>query len=1169
MTHAVLHTQNGQILQEFLRRLYDASPSELGTSSDGGYTVVDMPDIGLSLLITSSIPSKIGLQRLYLGVAELAYPKDIASYLGVPVKVEFESEQHGSLCILEFPDQIEAVLTSLNSTSTFSKLYLEWMTSIDTRIKERDTAPAPEKLEQSHQIEAAIVKPELLDSVFANPRVLVHRGWSPPKGTTVPNLRPMLLHKGTFQPIQVNTVAPIPFSTSLFDGQVLLMVNSAVEEREPYVSIFKDGKYKFELQVQGKFKSVPTGPIFFGGEITKKMELGMLTRGICGGLLQLGKATNAYMHHSFGDKTNFELPHITGPFWSSVDRLVVTPPGQTPPPFVDSFPEDGKLRSARKSNPDYTLNVDLNSTYSFSLKTSKMDLEDWGIVTSSYMKPMSLNMFWADADLRFVCYCVPSDAPGLEYNSTGLPKFHPQAKIDHFFSLEIRHISNHAEWEFEPAQIDASFSETSTQRNRTASNMASQELFHAYESVNLEELGVADTPIRDANGAEAEVEAEADEGNRRDSIVSNESNDSSGSLSDDDFHDAVAFPQLPEEVSALLARRSANSSHTAPNTRSGSSTPPLHTISEVTSPMRTSAMAALTDGDADDDYSEDAERVSALLRDKLALLQDRIMQHSSKHLHDDRTGPFAKPRKATQDDIVISSTMLKRSLVAAVIEVDDNRRNKKGKRRTLYAFLANHAELQDVAEGSTGSKSVAKKYVLRSYGEWKGALPLARLPPQPPAYARHSDDMKRRATLAWSYNAVIYLSQYAAKRPDLATFLSDLTHNDSFLTSPGDFGVGSKKLRVSLPPFKRESLVCVQQGNFSWSQECMGLTADELIFIKPSKMLGTAVRLRILITDILSVRKVTDADNPLPIPGCYCLMVATFAKQYTIMLRGQEMRDSWLVALQSQVSHASSASFSAASPASHPGCTAAFSSLTEAEAVAGSSGRGSTSSMLKRCSTVDSNNINPTMSSMSFSLASTPTSYLEGMVCFPPEWHLGDKMILNCRNFTCSGVYHQLSIRTLELGKLVKDPCRLVEKLLDMAFKLSQDLAAEESSSAGEGSGRGGGGVGCGSSLDPSEAQELWVDFMDGVALLQCIDLSIIDNTSPEAACLFLNLYHCMLLHAYMVVGLPNSLFKWSNFFRNCSYEAFGDVFSLAELEHCILRSSKYSLIFTESKNDS
>ena len=86
---------------------------------------------------------------------------------------------------------------------------------------------------------------------------------------------------------------------------------------------------------------------------------------------------------------------------------------------------------------------------------------------------------------------------------------------------------------------------------------------------------------------------------------------------------------------------------------------------------------------------------------------------------------------------------------------------------------------------------------------------------------------------------------------------------------------------------------------------------------------------------------------------------------------------------------------------------------------------------------------------------------------------------------------------------------------------------------------------------------------MDGVSLLQGIDLALLDFDleSAEALCMFLNLYHCMLIHAFLIMGLPSSMYKWSTFFRNCSYEAFGDIFSLAELEHCVIRNGQSAVV--------
>lgn len=53
----------------------------------------------------------------------------------------------------------------------------------------------------------------------------------------------------------------------------------------------------------------------------------------------------------------------------------------------------------------------------------------------------------------------------------------------------------------------------------------------------------------------------------------------------------------------------------------------------------------------------------------------------------------------------------------------------------------------------------------------------------------------------------------------------------------------------------------------------------------------------------------------------------------------------------------------------------------------------------------------------------------------------------------------------------------------------------------------------------------------------------------------FLNLYHVMVLHSYLVVGPPDSSFKWISYFNKIAYEVSDDIFSLAELEHCIIRA--------------
>lgn len=87
--------------------------------------------------------------------------------------------------------------------------------------------------------------------------------------------------------------------------------------------------------------------------------------------------------------------------------------------------------------------------------------------------------------------------------------------------------------------------------------------------------------------------------------------------------------------------------------------------------------------------------------------------------------------------------------------------------------------------------------------------------------------------------------------------------------------------------------------------------------------------------------------------------------------------------------------------------------------------------------------------------------------------------------------------------------------------------------------------------------KQLFIDYMDGISLLQCIDInSIINITEFEKLCLFLNLYHCLLLHSYIIFNYPITILKFVSFNCHCSYEIFGDVLSLAELEHNIIKNS-------------
>ena len=81
-------------------------------------------------------------------------------------------------------------------------------------------------------------------------------------------------------------------------------------------------------------------------------------RTLCGMILSFMKTLVKHVHYSFGsqrddrkgrDHPDAELPHIVFPLVNAVDRLIVTPPGVTPPELgLIGVPESDADRKRRR-----------------------------------------------------------------------------------------------------------------------------------------------------------------------------------------------------------------------------------------------------------------------------------------------------------------------------------------------------------------------------------------------------------------------------------------------------------------------------------------------------------------------------------------------------------------------------------------------------------------------------------------------------------------------------------------------------------------------------------------------------------------------------------------------------------------------------------------------------
>jgi hypothetical protein len=257
----------------------------------------------------------------------------------------------------------------------------------------------------------------------------------PPVRQPFPTLEVTLLSENSVRFVQCppNSRLPIPFETEFFKGTAMLLIRT-----DPMDDLYKDFFPKlrqFEVQVQGKFKRLPQGEIYVGSEALHKMELGFMTKSFCKATLSFAGSMVSNLHYSFGDPQtlkDYEIPHLVAPIFPTMDKILITRPGETPPKMGIPFVEDLEYRKQRlkfKSVKD--ANIDLETTYSFSVNTSNMDLLTWKFVNIPMCRPMDLSVFFGDSPIRLVAYEIPFSA--LQQ----FPNTHPQRFVNYVFNIVL------------------------------------------------------------------------------------------------------------------------------------------------------------------------------------------------------------------------------------------------------------------------------------------------------------------------------------------------------------------------------------------------------------------------------------------------------------------------------------------------------------------------------------------------------------------------------------------------------------------------------------------------------------------------------------------------------------------------------------------------------------
>jgi len=123
------------------------------------------------------------------------------------------------------------------------------------------------------------------------------------------------------------------------------------------------------------------------------------------------------VHLSFGGQD--EVPHMGAPAFHSFDRVVVTPPGETPPPLGQHLARMPSDVQRRKNFFKLEQTIDVGSTYTFSMKNRRFNPLKWKVVGVPIARQFTVSRF-TDAVRLAVYEVVEMD---------GKPVEDPQGKV--------------------------------------------------------------------------------------------------------------------------------------------------------------------------------------------------------------------------------------------------------------------------------------------------------------------------------------------------------------------------------------------------------------------------------------------------------------------------------------------------------------------------------------------------------------------------------------------------------------------------------------------------------------------------------------------------------------------------------------------------------------------
>jgi hypothetical protein len=232
-----------------------------------------------------------------------------------------------------------------------------------------------------------------------------------------PSLEPFFcIHTESGQRVIPNG-PPFLLDTEYFTGHMMVLIRTPnVDDKNETPSAFTDffstKQRRFEFQFQVKVKKIPTGRVVFACENTEPVKMGIIQRAFVSTCMAFVKSTNNNFHYSIAgtsedENGNAERPHMAFPVEQGLNRVVITPPGETPPELgTDIYESCESIKARKKGGP---IEWNLTDTFTMSLWSAYMDFLQWRVLNLPGIKPFSLTNIFGRQPVYLTLYEHPED----------------------------------------------------------------------------------------------------------------------------------------------------------------------------------------------------------------------------------------------------------------------------------------------------------------------------------------------------------------------------------------------------------------------------------------------------------------------------------------------------------------------------------------------------------------------------------------------------------------------------------------------------------------------------------------------------------------------------------------------------------------------------------------